>query len=103
VFSDAHVAPSAGWLELLAEATRRPGVGAVRPTLTHVSGQSGAGRGLTWTNAALNLPWLGRGGDRPVPMLCGCLMAMPRGAFVGWLVPPIQQPTWSYAPTGSVN
>ena len=83
VFSDAHVAPSQGWLDLLAGAARRPGVGAVGPTLTHLSGQPGAGRGLTWINTALNLRWLSRGGDDPlpVPLLCGCFMAMPRDAF----------------------
>ena len=83
VFSDAHVVPTAGWLELMSQEIRRPGVGAVGPTLTHLSGQSGVGRGLTWTNTALNLRWLCRGADHPVqvPMLCGCFMALRREVF----------------------
>jgi GT2 family glycosyltransferase len=83
VFSDAHVAPTDGWLSLLADAASGPGVGAVGPSLTHLSGRSGAGRGLTWINAALNLRWLGRGGQAPlpVPLLCGCFMMVRRDAF----------------------
>jgi GT2 family glycosyltransferase len=83
VFSDAHVAPRQGWLDLIVNAARRADVGAVGPTLTHLSGQSGAGRGLTWINTALNLRWLSRGGDDalPVPLLCGCFMAVRRDAF----------------------
>lgn len=83
VFSDAHVAPSGGWLELLAKAASRPGVGAVGPTVTHLSGHAGAGRGLTWVNTALNLRWLSGGGDSPlpVPLLCGCFLAMTRETF----------------------
>ncbi|MEA2123318.1 MAG: hypothetical protein QOI80_100, partial [Solirubrobacteraceae bacterium] len=83
VFSDAHVAPAGGWLDLLVAAAERPDVGAVGPTLTHLSGAPGLGRGLTWVSTALQLRWLSEGGAEPlpVPLLCGCFVAVPRAAF----------------------
>ena len=83
VFSDADVIPEDGWLDSLRDAAARPGAGAVGPAVATIAGDGGVGHGMTFTDAALNLRWLWSSDPEPhpVPLLCGCFMAVPRGVF----------------------
>jgi GT2 family glycosyltransferase len=83
VFCDAHVQLQLGWYGPLAEALARPEVGAAAPVVAVLGRPDSKGLGFTWSDAALNVRWLGGGGGppRPVPMLPGCFLAMRRDVF----------------------
>jgi glycosyltransferase involved in cell wall biosynthesis len=80
VFSDAHVITPPGWLDPLLDVLARPEVGAVAPAIS--DGRS-AGYGQKWSDASLAVEWLSRQGTEPypVPLLCGCFLAMRREVF----------------------
>jgi GT2 family glycosyltransferase len=80
VFSDAHVETPAGWWRPMQEALEGPSVGAVGPAVS-VLGQPGAkGFGMNWSGPDLKVNWLGAQAEitHPVPLLCGCFVAMSR-------------------------
>ncbi|HUA57483.1 MAG TPA: glycosyltransferase family 2 protein, partial [Verrucomicrobiae bacterium] len=86
VFSDAHCATPPGWTDALAEVLARPEVGAVAPAIAAMppAAVECTGYGQKWTDASLAVGWLGRQGDSPypVPLLCGCFLALRREVFV---------------------
>jgi GT2 family glycosyltransferase len=89
VFCDAHVQVPLGWFDPLAAALARPETGAAGPVISMLGQPQSKGYGFTWSDAALNIRWLGgpAGLPRPVPMLCGCFLAMRRDVFEaagGW-------------------
>ncbi|MGB7761383.1 MAG: glycosyltransferase [Bryobacteraceae bacterium] len=85
VFSDAHVLTPEGWSGPLLNLLGRPEIGAVAPAIGML--QAGAaestGYGQKWCDASLAVAWLGRQSDSPypVPLLCGCFLAMRRDVF----------------------
>lgn len=83
IFADAHVEPSAGWLEPLLEAIGRPGVGAVSPAISVMGSPELKGYGLRLKASDLSTQWLrdGRGGVRAAPIVPGCFLAMSRRTF----------------------
>jgi glycosyltransferase involved in cell wall biosynthesis len=85
VFSDAHVCAPAGWSEPLLEVLARPEVGAVAPAIGVMRSAAGesVGYGQKWCDASLSVGWLGRQGSTPypVPLLCGCFLALRRDVF----------------------
>jgi Glycosyl transferase family 2 len=83
VFADAHVDPSAGWLEALCAALSDPSVACAAPTITQVVKRNACGYGFTWREPQLRMRWLGHGATEPheVPFICGCLMAFRREDF----------------------
>jgi GT2 family glycosyltransferase len=83
VFSDAHVAPHAGWLAALLQALDRPEVAAAGPTLSDLQTGTVKVHSLEFVDAALNVRWTCTTGAEPVPvpLLCGCFMAVRRDAF----------------------
>lgn len=80
VFSDAHVIVPSGWLAPLLELLTRPEIGAVAPA---IAGGAATGYGQKWTDASLAIEWLGKQGDMPypVPLLCGCFLALRQELF----------------------
>jgi glycosyltransferase involved in cell wall biosynthesis len=85
VFSDAHVCAPPGWSEPLLEVLARPEVGAVAPAIGVMRSAAGesVGYGQKWCDASLSVGWLGRQGSTPypVPLLCGCFLALRRDVF----------------------
>ena len=84
VFSDAHVEAPLDWTAPLLAAMARPEVAAVSPAISVMHTPGAKGYGFRWSDAALTVDWLGRHGDEPypVPMLCGCFLAVRRDRFV---------------------
>ena len=94
VFSDAHVAATAGWFDRLAAVLADPEVGAVSPGVVAMkdadyavaaeaaAGQAG-GYGQRWTGASLGVAWLGRksGTPYPVPLLAPMFLAVRRSVL----------------------
>ncbi len=85
VFSDAHVLTPLGWADPLLDLLARPEVGAVAPAISMIAaGAAGStGYGQKWRDASLAVEWLGRQGSTPypVPLLCGCFLALRRNVF----------------------
>ncbi|MBD2089967.1 glycosyltransferase [Microcoleus sp. FACHB-1515] len=83
VFSDAHVNPVPRWWEPLLAALDHPNVGAVGPVISSIANPQNRGYGYRFKDARLNTEWMSRQGYQPypVPMLCGCFLAMPRITF----------------------
>ncbi len=83
VFSDAHVLTPPGWVEDLLEVLARPEVGMVAPAISNGAAGS-SGYGQKWSDASLSVEWLGRRGigPYPVPLLCGCFLALRREVFL---------------------
>ena len=85
VFSDAHVRVPAGWAEALLDVLKLPHVGAVAPAISAMrpAAVECTGYGQKWSDASLAVGWLGQQGSTPypVPLLCGCFLAMRRAVF----------------------
>lgn len=85
VFSDAHVQMPEGWHDPLLETLARPNVGAVAPAIGMLQpeGSGSTGFGQKWADASLAVGWLGQQSSAPypVPLLCGCFLAMRREVF----------------------
>jgi GT2 family glycosyltransferase len=83
VFADAHVDPSAGWLEALRAAFADPSVACAAPAITAIGRRGTRGHGFTWTDPRLVMRWLRTNATRvhEVPFICGCLMAFRREDF----------------------
>ena len=87
VFSDAHVEVPERWLAPLLKVLERPEVGAVAPAINNLKRRTGKGKcGGTWRwaeGAAFSWKWLGHESPDPypVPLLCGCFIAMRRDVF----------------------
>jgi glycosyltransferase involved in cell wall biosynthesis len=83
VFSDAHVSVPAGWYEPLLELLARPETGAVAPAVRMMARDGGTGYGQKWRDASLAVEWLNRrdASPYPVPLLCGCFLALRRDVF----------------------
>jgi GT2 family glycosyltransferase len=87
VFADAHVVTPENWHVPLLELLRRSDIGAVVPAINNLKRRSGNGAcGGTWrwdSDRSLTWKWLkGRAGEPgPVPLLCGCFIAMRRDTF----------------------
>jgi GT2 family glycosyltransferase len=83
VFSDAHVEPGRNWLAPLCRALERSEVGEVAPAISVMGNTDQKGYGFTWRDARLQMSWLGWRANQPypVPMLCGCFVAMRRDVF----------------------
>jgi glycosyltransferase involved in cell wall biosynthesis len=85
VFSDAHVLAPEGWSGPLVDLLARPEIGAVAPAIgmMQAAGAESTGYGQRWCDASLGVGWLGRQSDAPypVPLLCGCFLALRRGVF----------------------
>lgn len=86
LFMDAHCYPKRGWLEkIVAELDTMEG-GIVAPALSVAGNAAVKGYGLTLTNAAFGVNWLGWPGHEPadVPLAGGGCMAMRRDFFEGY-------------------
>jgi len=85
VFSDAHVLVAPGWADPLLEVLARPEVGAVAPSISAMrpAAVECTGYGQKWHDASLTVGWLGPQGTEPypVPLLCGCFLALRRDVF----------------------
>ena len=83
VFADAHVDPSAGWLEALRAAFADPSVACAAPAITAIGRRGTRGHGFTWAEPRLVMRWLRTETTRvhKVPFICGCLMAFRRDDF----------------------
>jgi GT2 family glycosyltransferase len=84
VFSDAHVEVPRGWTKQVVEALAEPAVGAVVPAVTGLDDPDSAqGYGMRFSNETLDVEWLGKTGEKPypVPLMCGCFMAVRREVF----------------------
>jgi glycosyltransferase involved in cell wall biosynthesis len=85
VFSDAHVRTPEGWSAPLLELLARPSVGAVAPAIgmMQAEGPGSTGYGQKWCDASLAVGWLSQqsGTPYPVPLLCGCFLALRRDVF----------------------
>ena len=83
VFSDAHVIAPPGWFEALLELLARPETGAVAPAISMMQPGGSIGYGQKWRDSSLGVEWLGCRGSKPypVPLLCGCFLAMRREVF----------------------
>jgi glycosyltransferase involved in cell wall biosynthesis len=85
VFSDAHVLTPKGWFDPLLALLARPAVGVVAPAIGMMQSAAGesAGYGQKWCDASLAVGWLGRQSSTPypVPLLCGCFLALRRDVF----------------------
>ena len=85
VFSDAHVRTPEGWSAPLLELLARPNVGAVAPAIGMMQpeGPGSTGYGQKWCDASLAVGWLSQqsGTPYPVPLLCGCFLALRRDVF----------------------
>ena len=84
VFCDAHVEVPPGWAEPLLSALTDPAAGAVMPAIRALDSQDDAhGYGIKFSNSTLGVEWLpltGKG-PYPVPLLCGCFLAMRREVY----------------------
>jgi len=85
VFSDAHVLTPLGWVEELLPLLDSPGIGAVAPAISSMrpAAVECTGFGQKWSDASLSVGWLGQQSSTPypVPLLCGCFLAMRRDVF----------------------
>ena len=83
VFADAHVDPSAGWLEALRAAFTDLSVACAAPTITAIGRPGSCGHGCTWAKPQLGMKWLRTSATwaHEVPFICGCLMAFRRDDF----------------------
>jgi len=85
VFSDAHVLAQPGWAEPLLDVLARPEVGAVAPAISAMrpAAVECTGYGQKWSDSSLAVGWLGQSGSTPypVPLLCGCFLALRRDVF----------------------
>jgi GT2 family glycosyltransferase len=85
VFSDAHVMAPPGWVDPLLEVSALQHIGAVAPGISMMRPAvvECTGYGQKWTDSSLAVGWLGRQGNEPypVPLLCGCFLAMRREVF----------------------
>ena len=85
VFSDAHVLTPEGWSGPLLDLLARPETGAVAPAIGMMQSAAAesTGYGQKWCDASLAVAWLGRQSDEPypVPLLCGCFLALRRDVF----------------------
>lgn len=84
VFSDAHVDVPGDWIRPLLAALADPGVGVVAPGISAYGAPDQKGYGGYWTDdGALRWRWGGwQGPDpHPIPLVCGCFMAMRRATF----------------------
>ncbi len=85
IFSDGHVRTEPNWLEGLMAGFEDPAVGAAAPVVSSLDGTGYPGYGFTWRSPKLGTAWLTKPAERPepVPMLCGCFMAVRRTTFEG--------------------
>ena len=87
VFSDAHVLTPPGWADSLLGLLERPEIGAVAPAISAMrpAAVECTGYGQKWSDASLAIGWLGQQSSvpYPVPLLCGCFLAMRREVFTG--------------------
>jgi GT2 family glycosyltransferase len=85
VFSDAHVLTPPDWCDPLLEALARPEVGAVAPAISMMRPAAAGctGYGQKWHDASLAVEWLNQQSTAPypVPLLCGCFLALRREVF----------------------
>ena len=84
VFSDAHVEPGPGWVEMLLDAVADPATAAAGPAITDLVRQrSTYGYGFTWADSSMTAHWLIERPDGPsaVPFLPGCFVATSRRLF----------------------
>jgi GT2 family glycosyltransferase len=84
IFSDAHVEVSAGWAGPLLNKLTDQAVGAVAPAIGILDSTGGArGYGMTFSADNLEVEWLGsaKGDPFPVPLLCGCFLAIRTDVF----------------------
>ncbi len=85
VFSDAHVVVPPDWHGPLLDVLARPDAGAVAPAISmmRAGGAGSTGYGQKWRDASLEMEWLGRksGAPYPVPLICGCFLALRRDLF----------------------
>lgn len=84
VFCDAHVEVPPGWSEPLLRALTDPMAGAVMPAIGILDSEDDArGYGMKFSNDKLDVEWLHRMGEGPypVPLLCGCFLAMRRQVY----------------------
>lgn len=85
VFSDAHVLVPERWLPPLLDQLACEEVGAVAPAVGTLrpAAVECTGYGQKWSDAGLGVEWLNAHGSRPypVPLLCGCFLAMRREVF----------------------
>jgi GT2 family glycosyltransferase len=85
VFSDAHVRVPEGWSAPLLELLGRSNVGAVAPAIGTLQPAAAAstGYGQKWSDASLAVGWLSQQSSTPypVPLLCGCFIAVRRDVF----------------------
>lgn len=83
VFGDAHIEATFGWVEGLLPLLRRESVGIAIPTVTVMGNPAAKGYGYTLADLSLNMRWLSWQGaePHPVPLGCGCFMAMRRNVF----------------------
>lgn len=89
VFADAHVDPPTDWAERLVPLLECEDVAAVGPAIAVMGNPTARGYGITWSDSALNVRWLGRRGrdPYPVPMLGAAFLLVRRDAFEaigGW-------------------
>jgi GT2 family glycosyltransferase len=85
VFSDAHCEAPPGWASAVVRALQDPVVGAVSPAISVLDKEDAAqGFGMRFTDPGLGVEWLGQTGydPYPVPLLCGCFIALRRDVFV---------------------
>ncbi len=85
VFSDAHIEAPPGWTEPLLEVLARPEVGMVAPAISAMrpAAVECTGYGQKWLDSSLAVGWLGQRSSAPypVPLLCGCFLALRREVF----------------------
>ncbi len=85
VFSDAHVVTPPDWVEPLLDVLARPEVGVVAPAISmlQAGGAGNTGYGQKWSDASLGVEWLSQrsGAPYPVPLVCGCFLALRREVF----------------------
>jgi len=84
VFSDAHVLTPPGWSDALLDVLNRPEVGAVAPAISAMQpAVACTGYAQKCSDSSLAVGWLGQQGSTPypVPLLCGCFLALRRDVF----------------------
>ena len=84
VFTDAHVEVSSGWSAPLLAALAPLNVGVVAPVISASGAPHQKGYGGYWgSDATLSWRWGARQGPdpHPVPLICGCFLAMRRDVF----------------------